>query len=92
MSDRKIDDTEAKGREYTLAEVAFRLSKHRVTLLRMEERGFLPAPRWRRKGKSGNPTRVYNDKEIDEIKRRIAEFEANRDKGRNYVEDETPAT
>lgn len=84
---RVMDDSppEELVHEWTLPEVASQLGVYRQTLLRMEQRKFIPPARWRRKP---TPHRVYNAIEIEAIKAIIDAAKAEVEVGRNYVEDE----
>lgn len=85
--ERLIDDTEVTQHEWTQGEVANQVGIHRTVLMRMERRGELPLPRWRRKNAKGNPYRVYNADEIENIIVVVAEKRKKRDRGRHYIEE-----
>src|SRR4051812_47684662 len=83
-----VDTSEPDGHEWTQGEVAQQLSIHRTVLYRMEQRLELPKPRWRHRNAKGNPYRVYNAKEVANIKKILDEKRAKRDAGRHYVEED----
>lgn len=72
-------------KEFTLPEAAYLLGMHRVTLLRMDQRGEVPETKWRRKPQ---PHRVYTLADIRAIdKRRDDRLHVS---GRVYIDEGSP--
>ena len=68
---------------YTHSQAAVMLDMHRVTLLRMEQRGVIPKAKW---AAMPVPHRVYTREDITHLNKLIRAMEVQKNKGREFVE------